>query len=255
MEEKKTGHRVPAADGAARLLQVALQAIMQGELDRVLGYDRSQRRDTEEPEKNFRNGYSARTLRTAFGPVPLAVPRDRGGIYSPRILMRYVREASGLEEKLLFLFAQNADAEHFLDDVRGLYDDPPEEEELRRISAHLLPAVRAWQMRRLSSVYPFIALETVHGRAESQHTAQMLLGELPNGRREVLSIRLEPKLSFRFWIEALADLRARGVMQVPLFCVGGGTGFRQAVRTLYPGSQLRRGFAPGMGAETAATRA
>lgn len=253
---KKTGRRVPAADGVARLLQVALQAIMQGELDVALGYDRSQRRQDEGSEKNFRNGYSARTLRTAFGPVPLAVPRDRGGAYSPRILARYARDAHGLEEKLLLLFAQDADADVFSAEVRALYDEPPSNEELRHVSAHLLPAVRAWQMRRLESVYPFIALETVREQGGAGRTAQLLLGEQSDGSHEVLSIRMEAKPSFRFWIESLADLRARGTVQVPLFCVGGGTGFRQAARTLFPESQLRRSFAPALSApETAAAKA
>lgn len=256
MEEKKTGRRVPAAEGAARLLQVALQAIMQGELDATLGYDRSQRRHLETGEKNFRNGYSARTLRTAFGPVPLAVPRDRGGAYAPRILSRYARDARGLEEKLLLLFAQDADMETFAGQVRALYETPPSEEEMRHIASHLLPAVRAWQMRRLESSYPFIALEIVREQEGVGRTAQMLLGELPDGRREVLGIRLAARPSFRFWIEALADLRARGTTQPPLFCVGGGAGFRQAVRTLFPAAQVRRGFAPVLGApEAVATKA
>ncbi|MFT9076046.1 transposase [Ethanoligenens sp.] len=251
MEREQTGRRVPAAEGAARLLQVALQAVMQGELDTALGYDRSQRRFGETGEKNFRNGYSARTLRTTFGPVPLAVPRDRGGVYTPHILNRYARDARGLEEKLLFLFAQDADTETFMEQVRALYDTPQAEEELRHIAAHLLPAVRAWQMRRLESEYPFIALETVREQSIRGRTAQLLLGELPGGRREVLGIRMNAKPSYRFWIEALADLRARGATQPPLFCVGGGAGFRQAVRTLFPAAQLRRSFAPALGAPEA----
>lgn len=256
MKRKQTTHRVPTAEGVARLLQVALQAIMQGELDAALGYDRSQRRSEVSGEKNFRNGYSARTLRTAFGPVPLAVPRDRGGIYTPHILSRYARDARGLEEKILFLFAQDVDMEQFTKQVRGLYDTPPSGETIGHIVAHLLPAVRAWQMRRLETGYPFIALETVHEQGGAGRTAQLLLGECTTGVREVLNIRMAAKPSFRFWVEVLADLRARGATQVPLFCVGGGTGYRQAVRTLFPNAPLRRGFAPVLGApEAVATKA
>lgn len=256
MKGKKTGRHTPTAEGVARLLQVALQAIMQGEMDAVLGYDRSQRRLNENGQKNFRNGYSARTLRTAFGLVPLAVPRDRNGAYTPHILNRYARDARGLEEKILFLFAQNENMDGFLQQVRGLYDTHPSDEELGHIAAHLLPAVRSWQMHRLEENYPFIALETVREQSVTGRTAQLLLGELPDGKREVLNIRMAAKPSFRFWVEVLADLRARGTTQVPLFCVGGGVGFRQAVRTLFPDAPLRHGFAPALGApEAVATKA
>ena len=235
--------------GAARLLQVALLAIMQGELDAALGYGRSQRREGEN-SRNFRNGYSARTLRTTFGPVPLAVPRDRSGVYSPRILARYCRETDGLEERLLLLFAQDAAGIPLSERVKALYGEAPEEETLRRICGHLLPAVRAWQMRRLAPVYPFIALETIHEQGENGRTGLLLLGELPGGGREVLSIRTAARPSLAFWLETLADLRARGVAEVPLFCVGGGTGFRQAARTLFPASQSRHVFVPALRVHT-----
>lgn len=233
------------ASGAARLLQVALLAIMQGELEAALGYGRSQRREGD-GSRNFRNGYSARTLRTTFGPVPLAVPRDRSGVYSPHILARYCRETDGLEERLLLLFAQDVDGIPLTERVKALYGEPPEEETLRRICGHLLPAVRAWQMRRLEPAYPFIALETVREQGESGRIGMLLLGELPGGGREVLSIRTAARPSLAFWLEALADLRARGVAEVPLFCVGGGAGFRQAARTLFPASQSRRVFMPAL---------
>lgn len=245
MEQKSAKRRTAPAAGAVRLLQVALLAIMQGELDAALGYGRSQRR-TEDNVKNFRNGYSARTLRTTFGPVPLSVPRDRSGVYSPRILTRYCRETDGLEERLLLLFAQEAGTDTLADQVRALYDTPPDEDTLRRICAHLLPAVRAWQMRRLEPSYPFIALETVREQETDGRTGLLLLGELPTGGREVLSIRTAVRPSLAFWLEALADLRARGVSEVPLFCVGGGAGFRQAARTLFPASQTRRVFVPSL---------
>lgn len=256
MECKRMSHRVQMAEGVARLLQVALQAIMQGELDAALGYDRSQRRSVESGVKNFRNGYSARTLRTAFGPVPLAVPRDRDGVYTPHILNRYARDARGLEEKILFLFAQNVNMEQFTKQVHELYDTPPADEVIGHIVAHLLPAVRAWQMRRLENEYPFVALESVHEQGGAGRTAQLLLGESSTGTREVLNIRMTAKPSFGFWVELLADLRARGTTQVPLLCVGGGAGFRQAVRTLFPDAPLHHSFAAVLGApEAVATKA
>ncbi|HCB99992.1 MAG TPA: hypothetical protein DEP42_02035 [Ruminococcaceae bacterium] len=235
--------------GVAQLLQVALQAIMQGELDATLGYHRSKRRAQEEA-KNFRNGYSPRMLHTAFGLIPLAVPRDRLGLYSPNILKRYCRDARGLENKLLFLFAQETDSSTFLEQIRALYDKVPAREELEYIGMHLLPAVRAWQMRRLERAYSFIALDAIQGQGADDRIAQILIGEGQEGIQEVLSIHIASRPSFYFWTETLADLRARGLEQAPAFCVGCGTGFHQAVHIIFPNqTPVHAEYLPGMEAE------
>ena len=43
--------------------------------------------------KNYRNGYSKKTIKTQMGELEIKVPRDRNGEYEPKIISKYNRNA------------------------------------------------------------------------------------------------------------------------------------------------------------------
>ncbi len=55
--------------------------------------------------KNYRNGYSKKTVKTQLGEVDVKIPRDRNGEYEPQIIGKYNRNADGMEEKILALYS------------------------------------------------------------------------------------------------------------------------------------------------------
>ena len=55
--------------------------------------------------KNYRNGYSKKTVKTQLGEVDVKISRDRNGEYEPQIIGKYSRNADGMEEKILALYA------------------------------------------------------------------------------------------------------------------------------------------------------
>lgn len=85
-----------------------LQQVMESELEAQLGYEKSQRQSesaVETRKRNYRNGYSKKTVKTQLGEVEVKVPRDRNGEYEPQIIGKYNRNADGMEEKILSLYA------------------------------------------------------------------------------------------------------------------------------------------------------
>ena len=83
-----------------------LQQVMESEQDTELGYEKSQRMSDsggENKPRNYRNGYSKKTVKTQLGAVDVKVPRDRNGEYEPQIIGKYSRNADGMEEKILGL--------------------------------------------------------------------------------------------------------------------------------------------------------
>ena len=54
--------------------------------------------------RNYRNGYSKKTVKTQLGAVEVKVPRERNGEYEPQIIGKYNRNADGMEEKILSTF-------------------------------------------------------------------------------------------------------------------------------------------------------
>ena len=66
-----------------------LQEVMECELSDELGYEKSERMSNDEcgnKSKNYRNGYSKKTVKTQMGELEIKVPRDRNGEYEPKII-------------------------------------------------------------------------------------------------------------------------------------------------------------------------
>ena len=81
-----------------------IEQVMEVEMDEELGRERS-RRSRGSVAPNYRNGYSKKTVKTQLGEVEIKVPRDRQGNYEPKIIGKYDRNADGMEEKSLALYA------------------------------------------------------------------------------------------------------------------------------------------------------
>ena len=85
-----------------------LQQVMECELAEELGYEKGERLSNDEcsnKSKNYRNGYSKKTVKTQLGELEINVPRDRNGEYEPKIIGKYNRNAEGMEDKILSLYA------------------------------------------------------------------------------------------------------------------------------------------------------
>ena len=78
-----------------------LQELMEAELDATLGYEKNQKSDVATDNK--RNGHSPKTLKSQFGEFQIDVPRDRNGEFEPKLIPKYQRDGSGIEERILSL--------------------------------------------------------------------------------------------------------------------------------------------------------
>ena len=81
-----------------------LQELMEAELDASLGYEKNQKGDLTTTNK--RNGHSPKTLKSQYGEFQVGVPRDRNGEFEPRLIPKYQRDISGIEEKVISLYAR-----------------------------------------------------------------------------------------------------------------------------------------------------
>lgn len=73
-----------------------IQNVMNAELENTLGYSKYDRVDKEKP--NARNGSYPKTVKSSYGEIYLAVPRDRSGEYSPAIVPKGVLNITGIED-------------------------------------------------------------------------------------------------------------------------------------------------------------
>lgn len=230
------------------MFREVIQAVMEGELEQELGYEKSQRESkgtVESEPKNYRNGYSQKTVKTQLGEVDINIPRDRNGKYEPQIIGKYNRNADGMEEKILSLYACGMSQRDIAEQIKSLYGVEISPELVSKISEKIMPEVAAWQNRPLATCYPFVFLDAIHYKVKENHqyvtkAAYVVLGINMDGNKDILGVWIGEHESSKFWLSVLNDLKSRGVSSVFLFCVDGLKGFTEAIGAVYPDAHVQR---------------
>ena len=235
-------------DSMKELFSDVLQQVMEAELEEKLGYEKSERMTENEESgrvKNYRNGYSKKTVKTQLGEVDIKVPRDRNGEYEPQIIGKYSRNADGMEEKILALYSCGMSQRDIADQIKNLYDVEISDGLVSKIVEKITPEIVAWQNRPLESVYPFIFMDAIHYKVKENHqyitkAAYIVLGIQLDGHKDILGVWIGEHESAKFWLSVMNDLRNRGIKDVYVFCVDGLNGFREAINAAFPHSQIQR---------------
>lgn len=221
-----------------------VQTVMEVEMDEELGRERCQRAETS-CAPNYRNRYTKKTVKTQLGEVDIRVPRDRNGSFEPKIIGKYSRNADGMEEKILALYACGMSQRDIAEQIKELYDVEISPDLVTKITEKIMPEVTAWQNRPLEAVYPFVFMDAIHYKVREDHryvtkAAYVVLGIAMDGRKDILGVWIGEHESSKFWLNVLNDLKSRGVLDVYLFCTDGLCGMMEAIRAVYPQSRLQR---------------
>jgi len=220
-----------------------LQETLESEMDTTLGYDRYD--ISEKQTQNSRNGYSKKTVKSELGAVELNIPRDRNGEFEPIIVPKYQRNVTGIEDKILALYAAGMTTRDISEQVKNLYDVEISAEMVSNITNKIIPLVTEWQNRPLEKTYSFVFMDAIHYKVRDEKqvvikAAYVVLGVNMDGAKEVLGIWVGANESSKFWLSVLNDLRNRGIQDVLVFCVDGLSGFKEAIGAVYPFAKIQR---------------
>ena len=224
-------------------IEEGVNAVLKAELAGFLGYEKHSSAGWH--TGNSRNGSYQRTIVTSYGKITVDVPRDRNGSYEPKIISKYDRNAEGMEDKILALYACGMSQRDIAEQIKELYDVEISPELVTKISEKIMPEVTAWQNRPLENVYPFVFMDAIHYKVKEDHryitkAAYVVLGITMDGRKDILGVWIGEHESSKFWLTVLNDLKTRGVKDVYLFCTDGLCGMLQAIEAVYPKSRLQR---------------
>ena len=247
-EYVRTQHFTSTADvmnAMKEMFRDVINQVMEVEMDEELGRERCQRAPEGEQRPNYRNGYSKKNVKTQLGEVEIKVPRDRNGTFEPKIIAKHCRNADGMEDKILSLYACGMSQRDISEQIKELYDVDISPELVTKITEKIMPEVVAWQNRPLEAVYPFVFMDAIHYKVREDHryvtkAAYVVLGITMDGRKDILGVWIGEHESSKFWLNVLNDLKSRGVVDVYLFCTDGLCGMPQAIQAVYPQSRLQR---------------
>ena len=73
-------------------------------MNAALGYEKNQKGNL--PNDNKRNGYSTKNIKSKYEEFQVDIPRDRNGEFEPKLIPKYQRDISGIEEKVISLYGR-----------------------------------------------------------------------------------------------------------------------------------------------------
>ncbi len=100
------------------LFKDTLQQMMNKEFDESMGYERY---DNKTKKSNYRNGTTRKNVKSEFGEFELFTPRDRNGEFEPMIVPKNKRDISGVEDKIISLYARGLSIREINAQIQGLY--------------------------------------------------------------------------------------------------------------------------------------
>ena len=218
------------------LIKAALERGLGVELTSHLGYDKGAPEASE--FSNSRNGTTPKTVATQAGDVDLAVPRDRDGSFTPRLVPKGQRRLGGLDEMIISLYAGGMtvrDIEHHLASTLGT---ELSHETISNITDQVADEVLIWQARPLDALYPVIYLDAIvvkvrDGAHVSNKAAHIAVGVDMDGVKHVLGIWIQTTEGAKFWAGVCADLANRGIKDVLIVCCDGLVGLPEAIEATW----------------------
>ena len=194
----------------------ALQEMMNAEFDSSMGYSKY---DKKTEKTNYRNGSTKKNLKSEFGSFEFETPRDRNGEFEPKIVPKNTRDVSGIEDKIISLYAKGLTTRDINEQIQELYGIEVSATMVSNITDQIIPEIKEWQERPLDDVYPFVFIDAVHFSVrEDNHivkkAAYIALGINQEGFKEVLGIWIGENESAKYWLGVLNELKQRGIKDI-----------------------------------------
>ena len=237
----KTIDDVIGKDGLVqRLIKDVLENILEVEMGEHLGRDKYDRQtDIDQDDRNYRNGYSKKTLRSSFGDVDLDVPRDRKAEFEPQIIKKYETVCNELDKKIISLYAKGMSTRDIQAEVEDLYGITLSPSMISKITDKVIATATEWQNRMLDEIYPIVYLDAMYFKVRSNgkivnKAVYICLGYTLEGYKDILGILVDEAEGAKFWLSICNDLKNRGVKKILIACMDGLKGLPQVIKTVFP---------------------
>ena len=226
------------------MMSVLLEGALDEELNEELGYSKYDYRNKE--TDNSRNGHSKKTMRTSYGDMDIAIPRDRKGVYEPQLIPKYQNTVTqDMEEKIISMYAKGMTTGDIEAHLKELYDLDISDSTISRITDKIMPLVKEWQERPLQEIYAVVYMDAIHYHVRSEgrivkRAVYIALGIDMDGKKDVIGMYVGENEGAKFWLSIINGLKNRGVQDILIACVDGLNGFPQAIEAVYPKTEIQQ---------------
>ena len=224
--------------GLFRQLKKALmERVLSAELTYHLGYEKGD--PAGQGSGNSRNGHSAKTVLIEGGQIDLAIPRDRGGSFEPRIVPKGVTRLAGFDAKVISLYTRGLTVREIQGHLAEIYGTEVSPDLISRVTDAVLDEVKEWQSRPLDACYPIVFFDALRVKIRDEGLVKnkavyVALALDAEGHKHVLGLWIEQTEGAKFWLKVMNDLKTRGLHDILIAVVDGLKGFPEAIGAVFP---------------------
>lgn len=243
LENCKNLEDVTGKDGLIqKMIKVALENMLSKEMDSFIGRDKDQR--STQIDKNYRNGSYPKTVKTSFGDVKVLVPRDRNGEFEPEAVKKFETTSTGLESKIVSMYSKGMSTRDIKEHIQGIYGTDISPSTISNITDKIMEEASEWFSRPLNKVYPVVFMDAVHFKVRTDgrivnRAAYICQGVSQDGFKDILGIWIGENEGAKYWLGVCNELKNRGVEDILISCVDGLTGFPDAIRAVFPKTEIQ----------------
>jgi transposase-like protein len=223
------------------LLGGTIKEMMEAEMDNHLGYEKSERSDSDD----YRNGYKNKKINSSYGSMDIQVPQDRKSTFEPQVVKKRQKDISDIDQKIISMYAKGMTTRQISETIEDIYGFETSEGFISDVTDKILPQIEDWQNRLLDEVYPILYIDAIHYSVRDNGVirklaAYVILGINTSGKKEVLSINVGDNESSKYWLSVLNELKNRGVKDILIICADGLSGMKEAIAAAFPKTEYQR---------------
>ena len=135
---------------------------MEAEMDEHIGYEKSERADSDDLERNYRNGYKNKRVNSSYGSMSIDAPQDRNSSFEPKVVKKRQKDISDIDRKIISMYAKGMTTKQISETIEDIYGFETSESFISDVTDKILPQIEDWQNRPLEAVYPIVFIDAIH---------------------------------------------------------------------------------------------
>ena len=221
-----------------KIIKDAMETILQNEFNNFLNQNKSN------SERNYRNGYNKKNIKTEYGDVQIQMPRDRNGEFTPEILAKRTTISDGIKDQITSMYAKGMSTRDISNHIEGLYGTELSASTISNITDEAMVTGKEWFNRTLDAVYPIVFMDAVHFKVREENkivtkAIYVALGITVDGMKDVLGMWIGENEGAKFWFKVCTELKNRGVKDILIACIDGLKGFPDAIKSVFPDTAVQ----------------
>ena len=243
MEEYRPENKEDINQAMKEIFGPMFEAMLQGEMDEHLGYESNNHGSKK--TTNRRNGYTHKNVKTSYGELEIAVPRDRESSFELQVIPKRTRDVSGIEDKVLSMYARGMSQRDIAQTVEDIYGFELSYETISKITDRVLNQVGKWQNRPLKKFYTFLFVDCMYVTLRKEYETKscavyVILGYDVNGIKDILGLWISESEGKHQWMQIFDEIKARGVEDVLFISMDGVSGLEDGARAIFKDVVVQR---------------